>query len=79
MRVQYPSHLYIRCDRELRNALLAGAQAAGETVSVFARRHLRAALSDPDPSAGETRAHDARRGGISCRSNLEVAITAGGK
>lgn len=36
-----PSHLYIRVDRELRSALVDGAQAAGETVSAFVRRQLR--------------------------------------
>jgi hypothetical protein len=39
-----PSHLYIRVDRELRSALVDGAQAAGETVSAFVRRQLRMAV-----------------------------------
>lgn len=53
MRCKFPSHLYIRVDRDLRSALHTRALAAGETVSAFARRELRAALrsgsNDDDP------------------------------
>lgn len=56
MRCKFPSHLYIRVDRDLRSALNRRAEAAGETVSAFARRELRSALTgqpDPrDPSPG---------------------------
>ena len=41
----YPSHLYIRIDRDLREALAAAADEAGETVSTFVRRRLRSTLN----------------------------------
>lgn len=50
MPVQYPSHLYIRVDRPLRDALRQRASEVGLTVSALARRELSAALI---PSASQ--------------------------
>lgn len=45
MPVQYPSHLYIRIDRPLRADLLSAAEAAGQSVSAFARGILRGSIT----------------------------------
>jgi hypothetical protein len=45
MPVQYPSHLYIRIDRPLRADLLSAAEAAGQSVSAFARGVLRGSIT----------------------------------
>lgn len=45
MSVKYPSHLYIRIDRPLRADLVSAADAAGQTVSAFARRILRGSIT----------------------------------
>ena len=44
MAVAYPSHLYIRVDRELRAALLAAASNRSRNVSDVARQYLRDGL-----------------------------------
>ena len=46
MPVQYPCHLYIRIDRELRAGLLSASEAAGVSTSALARTLLRTALVD---------------------------------
>lgn len=56
MRCKFPSHLYIRVDRDLRSALNDGARASGEPVSAFARRELRAVLTTQARTAGNRRA-----------------------
>lgn len=45
MRSKFPSHLYIRVDRDLKSALRTDAQASGETVSVLARNALAVGLT----------------------------------
>lgn len=45
MSVKYPSHLYIRIDRPLRADLLSAAEAAGQSVSAFARALLRGSIT----------------------------------
>lgn len=45
MSVKYPSHLYIRIDRPLRADLLSAAEAAGQSVSAFARTLLRGSIT----------------------------------
>lgn len=47
MPVRYPSHLYIRVDRRLRDDLTHAASAEGLTVSAFARRELSQVLHPP--------------------------------
>ena len=49
-RTKLSSHLYVRVDSPLRDALADAAEAQGVTVSDFARRELRAALDAPAPS-----------------------------
>ena len=54
MSVQYPSHLYIRVDRPLRDDIDKAADRAGLTVSMFARQALRTVLdSPPKPSPAQ--------------------------
>lgn len=51
MSVQYPSHLYIRVDRPLRDDINKAAERAGTTVSVFARQALRSVLDSASKSS----------------------------
>ena len=60
MSVKFCAHLYIRVDRPLRAALLAGAEAAGESVSEHVRRHLRVAVLPEGTRSGA--AAPSRRG-----------------
>ncbi|SFV14516.1 hypothetical protein SAMN02799631_05890 [Methylobacterium sp. 174MFSha1.1] len=54
MAVVYPRKLYVRIDKGLQAALIQCAEEAGESVSVYARRHLLTAVglpAEPAPAA----------------------------
>ena len=55
MPVLYPSHLYIRVDRGLREGLAVAAASSGLTVSAYARRELRRLLAIVPTETGQHR------------------------